>query len=145
MQDVVTCKVCYSSRLVTLKKYQVNSELSEEWHKVFERILQKEKNISLPLKLCLSCGFVFYGRIFSFEEIKKLYEREGRFENLDGEHLKAGRVKEVEKLFDFFGRYIDFSDIRSVIDVGAGDFVVFDKLLDVYPAPVYTAIDPSYQ
>lgn len=139
------CKICESKNIFSLKRYVVSPELSKEWREVFSDILHQNESFVIPLRICLECGFVFYGKIFDFGEMKQFYELENRFGKLqECSGIKPGRKIEVARLMNFYEKNIDFTMVKTLLDVGAGDFVVCDVLRGRYPDIAYTAIDPSY-
>lgn len=138
------CKVCGSNKLIVLKKYRVNEKCDSMWQMVMERVFEKKRTFSIRLSMCLTCGFVFYKDILDFKEIAKFYEIEYRHGEVEKSSKKRGRKMEISKIFEFFEKNVDFGKINSVIDVGAGDFVVLEKIMKLYPSINFSAIDPSY-
>lgn len=139
------CKICESKNIFSLKKYSVSLELSGEWQGVFRDILHQKEGFILPLYICLECGFVFYGKIFDFGEMKQFYELENRFGKLqERSGIKPGRKIEVARLMSFYEKNIDFTAVKTLLDVGAGDFIVCDVFRERHPDVAYTAIDPSF-
>lgn len=144
MRTITECKICQSNRLIVIKNYHVSSQLNATWGKVFRDIFPSEKLISIRLCICRGCGFLFYQDVFDEIEVKKLYATEGRYETAVERNLKSGRKRELEQLFSYINRYVPFDSINSIIDVGAGDFEVLNRLMSQYPEKEFTAIDPSF-
>lgn len=143
MIKIKKCKICSSEKLLVLKRYKVNCNLSDDWKHVLEKILNKQ-NLNINLCMCRKCGFIFYKDVFDAGEIEKLYKKEDRFQKSRERARKNGRSEEFKRTFSFFKRKLPFSKIKKILDVGAGDFVIFDELMRKHPNAEYCAMDPSY-
>lgn len=144
MRTITECKICQGNQLITIKKYHTTPQLNVTWGKIFQDLFPSEKFISIRLCICYQCGFLFYQDVFDEIEIKKLYATEGRYETAGERNLKPGRKRELERLFNYIDCHIPFSNVNSIIDVGAGDFEVLNRLMARYPEKAFTAIDPSF-
>ena len=113
---------------------------------MWESILQELNSgpLSIRLSICRHCGFVGYRDFFSHEGMKKIYAAEARYED-DGRKQKKEGNQEHARMMDFFRRQLSGAEIRSVVDVGAGDFQALEKVRSLYPQAQYEAIDPSYE
>jgi SAM-dependent methyltransferase len=135
------CKVCDRSSVVTIKKYSVYRGISKLWDDVMEVV--GVNSLMIRLGFCLHCGFVSYRDFFSFREMKAIYVTEARCKN----KRKKGCRKENEehsRMVAFLQKNLPKDSVRSVIDVGAGDFQALLRVRSLYPGATYEAIDPSY-
>lgn len=145
MRHLEHCKICASSRLFLLKKYQVTPRLNVTWAKTFQDLFPERQTLRINLVLCGRCGFIFYQDVFEDAEIEKLYANEGRYETGEMRNMKPGRRRELRLLTEYFEKVVPLSEIHSIIDVGAGDFEILNRLMERHGDKQYTAIDPSFQ
>lgn len=145
MQRLQTCKLCFSSSLVTLKRYEAKADTNSDWKHVFEAALKGETAVSIDLALCLSCGFVFYRDVLDEKELERLYAKENRYAKHEVSATKRGRIWELQNMSAFLERYTKNQVIEDVLDIGAGDFVALERISALIPQASIEAIDPSYE
>lgn len=138
MQKIENCKICQSRHTKIVKKYNVNSSQHPDLKVVFGDGLR----ISVGLRLCLSCGFVFHDNILSLSELEKVYLQEDRIT-----HKKDGiqKKKLLSCALGFLHENFNFSDKSNVIDIGSGDFSLLDSLSTDYPTVLFDAVNVSYK
>lgn len=144
MQTLSSCKICDGSFLITLKRYEATSSMNADWKRVFETVLRRTTPLPIRLSLCPRCGFIFYRDVFDFEEVARLYSKENRFEYNRKKTEARGGNEEQRRQLRFFDAWMPWEDIRSILNVGAGDFTLEDELLDRFPDKSFAALDPSY-
>jgi hypothetical protein len=136
------CTICKSHQLIPIKRYTATPEVDNGWR---ERLI-KNGSVSIRLVMCFRCGFLFYRDVPDYQEMSHLYANEGRYEYLhDAVTDDTGRLKELQRGIDLLLKTGNFKKESKIIDVGAGDFLVTDKLLEEHPDCDYSALDPSYR
>jgi len=138
MKKVRQCKVCQSKRALTIKRYEVNSSSYPDLRVVFG----EGKALSVGLRLCNSCGFVYHDSILSLSELQKIYLQEDRIS-----HKKEGIQKKMllSRAVHFLNKYFDLKKISNAIDIGSGDFALLDSLSTHFPSVTFSAVNVSYK
>lgn len=136
MYWITECKICKAGSQFTLKTYAVNPVAYADL-----RHLQGYGTLTIHLRFCLWCGFIYHDHVLSLDELQRLYEQEDRIT-----HKKETLQKQVllERASSFLKRNYDFSLMSKVIDIGSGDFSLLDELSDHAPAVNFDAVNVSF-
>lgn len=145
MLSLHSCKICSSKKLVTIKRYTASPNLGADWELVFRSALHGKKHVTICLMLCQNCGFLFYADILSPQELALLYSAEKRYENPSEHKMKPGRRWELAMLEKFLSSAdIQQDSLKTVLDIGSGDFVALERMQEILPESTFFALDPSY-
>ncbi len=138
MQKIDKCKICQAEGAWTIKKYRVDSSSYPDLKVVFG----EGKIISVGLRLCKACGFVYHDNILSLGELQKVYLQEDRIS-----HKKEGIQKKIllSRAVHFLKKTVDLKKISNGIDVGSGDFSLLDSLSSSFPNTSFDAVNVSYE
>ncbi len=138
MQMIERCKVCQTDGALEIKRYKVNSSFYPDLKVVFG----ERKDISVGLRLCSGCGFIYHDHILSLDELEKVYLQEDRIS-----HKKDNIQKKVllARAVSFLNKTFDFKKITKTIDVGSGDFSLLESLSSNFPMARFDAVNVSYE
>lgn len=145
MLRLYSCKLCSSQKILVIKEYRATSSLNSTWTQAFASALEGVDEVHIGLALCLSCGFLFYRDVLDDSELEKLYADEHRYSKVEVSATKSGRLWELEKMQKFVAKNVQEKNIKTVMDVGAGDFVALEKIVETLPGASFSAIDPSFE
>lgn len=145
MLSLSRCKLCQSKKIAVIKEYQATPDFDATWSQAFASALEGKQEVRIGLALCFSCGFLFYRDVLDDEELEALYAHEHRYSKVEISATKSGRLWELEGMKGFVARNTKDKTIQTVMDVGAGDFVALEKIVETLPEASFSAIDPSFE
>jgi len=143
METVIRCKICHSHALLTLKRYNAEDRLEPVARAIIAR-LHLPTPLIIHLVVCRKCGFVFYQNMLTLEEMRRFYKEEARYAKPAAHQLKMGRLWELEKMIKFLTRWLPSERVKTALDIGSGDFVALERVVQLHPHASYHAVDPSY-